>query len=85
MSVELAELAVGIVFLRFRPVGETAATGSITRHIAVALPIAIGLLPIALVERRAVIHSRTVRAKLGNSLVARAGIWRAIARAEEPG
>jgi hypothetical protein len=82
-SAALAELAAGIVFPRFRPVGGTAATGSITRNIAVVPPIVIGLLPIALVERRAVIHSRTARARHGNKLVAKAGIWGAIARAEE--
>jgi hypothetical protein len=75
--------AVGIVFPRFRPVRGTVATGSTTRHIAVVPPIAIGLLPIALVERRGVIHSPTVRATHGNNLVARAGIWRVVAGAEE--
>jgi len=78
------ELVVGIVFPRFRPVAETEATGSTTRNIAVVPPIAIGLLPTALVGPRAVIHWQTVRARHGNNSVARAGIWRAAAGEEEP-
>ena len=77
------ELAVGIVLPRFRPAGETAPTGSITRNIAVVPPIAIGLLPIASAEQRAATHLLTVRATHGNRSVAKAGIWRAAVRAEE--
>jgi hypothetical protein len=70
----------GTALRRFRLVAGTVATGSTTRNIAAAPPIATGLLPIVLAGRRAVTHSPIDRITRGNKLVARAEISRAIAQ-----
>jgi hypothetical protein len=86
-SVALAELegleesvvrVAGTAFRRFRPVAGTEATGSISRSIVAALPIATGLQRIVSAEPRAAIRLLIVGIARGNSSVARAVIWEAI-------
>jgi hypothetical protein len=78
-SEEPAEPEAEIEFQLFRPVEGTVVTGSISRNIGAALPIATGQLPIDLAGRRAVIHSPTVGIARGNNLAARVAMSVAIA------